>query len=380
MYRVPLLLLISFVAGDATPDPTKPSLVTLDFKDRPIQEVAAALATRSGSAVVMQFYSETDPNPKKVTLIAAEPVPFWDAIDRFCLETKLQRALNDGSGVGRGQPNVSIYGPGPDPGPAVYSGPFRFGRFTLHANFQKRFVPDEGYGDPLPDGYRAEFEVLPEPRVLAIRTGPLAKLEAIDDQDRSLLDPKLTDPTNVSGPIYNGTLGGFQSTLRIQLATPVAGARRLKVLRGVMPVELGIQPKIPTVSIALADSKGKTFKAGDVSITIEDFSTKPSGPTKLVLVAKVEGSRGPSEKTPKTLSWARSGIIQRTLEIVDADGRIVAMGSGGTSSGDELRLNYTFNNLATPGRLTSAPKTLKVYAPEWVQWEAPFEFHDVVLP
>ena len=75
MYCVPLLLLVSLVAADPTPDPTKPSLVTLDFKDRPIQEVAAALATRSGSAVLMQFYSETDPNPKKVTLIAAEPVP-----------------------------------------------------------------------------------------------------------------------------------------------------------------------------------------------------------------------------------------------------------------------------------------------------------------
>lgn len=374
-----LLILGSLLAADPPPDPTKPGLVALDFKDRPMQEIALAIGSRSGSLVVMQFYNENEPNPRKMTLISPEPVPFWDAIDRFCRDAKLQRTFNEGSGLGRTQPNVSIYGPGPDPGPAVYSGPFRFGKFTIHSNYRKQFSPDAKYTEPPIEGYRAEFEVLPEPRVMAVRTGPLKKLVAIDDQDRSLLDPNVTDPEKLSGVLNNGTLGGFQSIVRVKLATPQPGSLKLKTLRGVMPVEVGIAPKVPTAVIPLADSVGKTKKIGDVAITVEEFSTRGGVGTTLKILAKLEGPRGAEGKAAKPLVWARSGMIQRTLEIVDAEGRVLNAGSGGSSSGDELRLNYTFPS-GGPGRMTSAPKTLRVYSPEWVRWDAPFEFHDVPLP
>lgn len=374
-----LLILGSLLAADPPPDPTKPSMVTLDFKDRPIQEVATAIGARAGSTVLMQFFNETDPNPRKITLVSPEPVPFWDAIDRFCLETKLTRSLNEGAGLGRNQPNVSIYGAGADPGPALYSGPFRFGRFTLHSNFRRQYSPDPKYADPPPDGYRAEFEVLPEPRVMAIRTGPLEQLEVIDENGHSLLDPKLTDPDKISGPLFNGSLGSYQSIVRVKLATPSSESHQMKLLRGVLPVEAGIAPRTPTLSIVLADSMGKTFTAGDLSITIEEFGARLGGPTTLRLVAKIIGERAPDAKVPKPLTWARSGLIQRTLELVDSEGRVLGTPPSRSVAADDLRVDYTFQNFG-PTRPAALPKTLRVFAPAWVRWNVPFEFHDVPLP
>jgi hypothetical protein len=374
MISMPFMILALLAA-----DPTKPNLVALDFKDRPLPEVVAAIAARSGNPVVMQFYNDLENNPRKVTLLAAEPVPFWDAIDRFCLETKIDRTLNDGGPLGMREPSIALYGPGVDPGLAQYSGPFRFGKFTLQTDYRKSYAPSPRSTDESEEGYRAQFEVLPEPRVLAIRTGPLAKLEALDDANRSLLDPKVSDPEKVSGQVNGYALGGYQSVLRVKLATPQPGSKRLKVLRGVLPVEVAIPPKAPTLVIPLAESVGKSFKAGDVRITIEEFDTKPGGPTILKVVAKIEGARGPGVTTNKALVWTRSSMIARSLEVVDGRGQPLVGSTPSTFGGDELRRTFRFDPVG-PGRPGAVPKTLRVYAPEWVAWEAPFEFRDVPLP
>lgn len=367
-------LLLALVAVD----PTKPSLVALDFKDRPLPEVVAAISARSGNPVVLQFYNEFENNPRKITLQSPEPVPFWDAIDRFSIDTKLDRALNDGGPFGVRAPSISFYGAGGDPGPALYVGPFRFGKFAIQANYRKSFVLSPGAGDDPEEGYRAQFEVLPEPRVLAIRTGPIKDLEAVDDAGRSLLDPKVTDPEKLSVQVNGHALGGYQSLFRIKLATPPPGSKKLKSLKGVLPVEIAIPPKAPTLVIGLAESVGKSFKAGDFTVTIEEFGSKPGGPTVLKVLAKIEGERGPQGPASKPLLWTRSSMIARSLEVVDARGQPLATGAGATSGGDELRCTYQFS--AVPGRPAPIPKSLRVYAPDWVAWDAPFEFREVPLP
>ena len=360
-------------------DPTKPSLVALDFKDRPLPEVVAAIAARSGNSVVLQFYIDPPNNPRKITLQAAEPVPFWDAIDQFCAQTKIQRALNDGGSNGAMRANVSLYGPGGDPGPAHYAGPLRLGKFTLQAHFRKSFTPLPTSAIEPEDGYHAEFEVLPEPRVLAMRTGPLTGLEAIDESGRSLLDPKIIDPEKVSGPVNGFALGGYQSLVRVKLAAPHPDSKRLKLLKGRMPVEIAVPPKAPTLVIALADAAGKSFKTGDLAIAIEEFTVKPGGSTVLKVVVKIEGARGPRGASSKPLIWARSSMVAKLIEVADSEGRPLTASSSGTSGGDELRLTYEFAP-TTPAQPMATPKSLRIYAPDWVAWEVPFEFRDVPLP
>src|SRR4051794_10538460 len=43
-------------------DPTEPAMVTLDFKDRPIQEIVNTISTRSGNPLTLQFWNDPEGN------------------------------------------------------------------------------------------------------------------------------------------------------------------------------------------------------------------------------------------------------------------------------------------------------------------------------
>jgi len=115
-----IVALAIFAQAAPPPDPTRPSLVALDFKDRPAQEIAAAIAARSGNMVSYQGadFSLGDPNARKITLTATAPVPFWEAIDRLCADSKLQISLGDVGGISALGTTLSLFGPGVEPGPA----------------------------------------------------------------------------------------------------------------------------------------------------------------------------------------------------------------------------------------------------------------------
>ncbi len=90
MILAPLIVLALALADDPS-DPTKPAMVTLDFTEKTVNEVASAIGQRGGNPVNLQFLNLPEENPRRITLVAPEPVPFWEAIDRFCEITRIQR-------------------------------------------------------------------------------------------------------------------------------------------------------------------------------------------------------------------------------------------------------------------------------------------------
>ena len=58
----------------------RPTMVALDFADRPLGEAVQALATRSGFALALD-----DPAlaGRRITVRAPAPLPFWEAVDRL---------------------------------------------------------------------------------------------------------------------------------------------------------------------------------------------------------------------------------------------------------------------------------------------------------
>lgn len=375
MTLAPLLLLVALAD-----DPTRPSMVALDFKDLPLSEIVRRIGDRSGNALVLHYAGGNEDDARRFTLESPEAVPFWDAVDRVCEAAKLKHELNEAGPFGRRGSNVALQGPS-DGGrsPGVYSGPFRFGRFAIQSDYDRNFVtPPRTPYSARHGPCHAEFTVLFEPRLIAIRTGPLAKLEATDDRGRSILDPEWNPPKDDSPPPQGYNLGSYSYAVDVSLLRPEGADRRLKLLRGVMPVEVGVVPKEPALSIPLAGSSGKTFSVGDVKLTIEEFLPKPGGATSLKVVAKIEGPRGDPAKWPKGVVWARSTALHRQIEVVDANGRAVQTAGGTSSAGDELKLDFQFSN--PQAGAGAAPSQLRVYAPNWVQWEVPFEFSDMPLP
>ena len=375
MILAALLLLIA-----PADDPTRSGMVALDFRDRPIAEVVRAIGERSGNAVNLESAGAQD-DPRRLTLEAPAPVPFWEAIDRLCASGELQHHLNDGAGGTQDRGTyLALYGPLQGaPTPGFDSGPFRFARLALHAGYERVYIPTMGVvSREASPPFRAEFSVLVEPRVIAIRTGPLEDLEALDDRGRSLLPADVNDLAMASEPPGGYNLIAFSPRLRVPMSRPRGEGGRLRILRGVMPVEVAIMPEEPSATIPLAGAAGKSVSAGDVRVTITEFGPGPGETLTLKLVAKIEGPRGETETTPGPIVFARSWALQKQIEIVDAKGKPLRASSGGSSAGEELRYDYLF--AAPAGVDAPVPTHLRLYAPRWVPWRAPFEFKDLPLP
>jgi hypothetical protein len=376
------LLAISPTADDNAKeaDPTRPSLVRLDFRAQPTALIAEAIGERSGNTVEFQALNDPTLNLPSMTLEAPEPLPFWEAIDRLRAATHLQYSLAGRLPFGKPRSPLTLHGP-PDTrgeGPALYAGPFRLDRFALHANFDQDYVPKPSFIRP-PGPFYAEFQVMVEPKIMAVRTGPIQRLEATDDKGQSLVVPKSTEFSREPEPF------GYEfrppALIPIPLSRLPEPGRALRVLRGVIPVEVGIPPTEPTLVIPLASSAGKTFKAGDMNILIEEYGLNEHGSPHFKILARIEGERGDADQVPKAALYARlMNILHSQLDLIDDKGESQVLAGGTNPEGGVLRMEYTFSSHPVAAKGVLPPTRLHVFAPRWVAWELPFEFRDLPLP
>jgi hypothetical protein len=357
---------------------TRPSLVALDFRDQPVPDVVKAIRERTGNA--LELLSGDSPHWREqwITLEVPETVPFWEALDRLCAVTHLQRNVSGGL-LGSPRAHIQLHGPQStgDSGPARYVGPLRLGDFALHARHDLVYVPA-----PIPvlandsGSFYAEFKVQAEPRFVAYRTGPLAGLEVVDEKGQSLLDPKIAE-RGPPLPPFGYNLGW----VRISLARPPQPSTTLKRLRGVMPIEIVVRPAEPTLIIPLAGSAGKTFRAGDVAFTIAQSEVDRQGTTRLRLTVRLEGERNdPAKISPGLLHARAMGLSSHLIEIVDDEGKSpISLARGPDVQRNELTLRYTISPYP-PGPKAHPPTQLRYYALIGTTWEVPFESSDLPLP
>jgi hypothetical protein len=381
-----LVLVIGAGEGDDGQDQgrlPRPSLVALDFRERPVMEVVQAIRDRSGNTLEIPNVSGLPGEEPRVTLEALEPVPFWEALDRLCEEAHFQRTLVVGGALGIPRPQIQLFGPYNarvgQPGLARYVGPLRLGSFSLHARRDIVYVP--GSVNPIPNQYGpfyAEFQVQVEPRFVAHRAGPLARLEAEDEKGQSLIDPKLAE----RDPPPN-SLQYSLDWIHIPLARPSEPGTTLKRLRGVIPIEIGVRSAEPTLVIPLPEAAGKTFHAPDATLIVQESSVNRQGSAHIRLVVRLEGERNDPAKVSSGLLYARAmGLFHHQLEIVDDEGKPMTQGSGGSSvQRNELSLRYTVSHPPSPPDPKTLPPTkLRYYALDWTIWDAPFEFGEIPLP
>lgn len=359
-------------------DPTRAGMVRLDFHQQSLPEIVRQIGDRGGNPLNLHF-AEVGAEPPKFTLEASEAVPFWEAIDRLSRVVGLQCQVNEGGGWGNPAWNVSMYGPAEaDPSVGVYAGPFRFGHFQILTDTERAFViPQQtGLGQNL-QGCRAEIAVMVEPRVLAIRTGPLEDLAAIDDLGLSLIDPVMNKAETAPEPNGGYYFNTFPHVLRIRLKPPDPTSRRLQHLRGRMPVEVGLLPQEPSRRIDLKTSIDRPVIVDDLEVTVKEYAPQPDGAVSVVIEAKILGARGDASRSSEAVVRARSNALLRQFQMVDTDGHLVLPASGGTSNSQGWRLEARFP--APNPRGVSAPTHLLLYLPRWSSWSAPFEFRDVPL-
>ena len=368
--------------------PTEPTRIALDFKAQSADQVARAIDARSGGMVVPMVQGVPTKGPGRITLESTAPVPFWEALDRLSAAEGLVRDVSRNDFVGSPSRRVQlIASPGQstvDYGPAAYVGGFRLGAVVVHErsvrSFEAAKAPNAFFDDATPP-FHAEIPILAEPDLLYIRTGPMKGLEAVDDAGRSLLDPAAGGKEAGFGRIRSDYLE--PRALIVAMVRPAGPSKALASLRGLVPLEVARRPRTPTSEITLEGSTGKTFVDGDIAIKVGEFGRSASGVTTIRLSARLEGKRG--EFSPETLTrqqvrlWS---IANRQLELVDASGKFVMVnGGGGPDSTGGIRLDYHYTHSSpTPGLAGSPPSRLRVYRPDWVDWDLPFAFKDLPLP
>src|SRR5207248_175865 len=64
---------------------TQPTLVRLEIDDRPLAEAVRALADQVGAPLALGGDDAAEEGARRITARAAEPIPFWRALDRLGL-------------------------------------------------------------------------------------------------------------------------------------------------------------------------------------------------------------------------------------------------------------------------------------------------------
>src|SRR5205807_1272143 len=89
--------------------------------------------------------------------------------------------------------------------------------------------------------------------------------------------------------------------------------RTVKMLKGIIPVTLLADQKPVVVTDKLLASKGKKFKAGGASFTIDDVTTL-SGKQHQIKMSVTEDNKEGAE------DWSRMQSLQQRLEVQDEKG------------------------------------------------------------
>jgi hypothetical protein len=380
----------------------RPTLVSLRFRDRPIKEVVQSIAEQSG--LPLQLVNEALPKWRetRITLEEPEPVPFWTALDRLCEAGHLGYNPNALINMGNGQRQIvqvnDQYGATSEPGGIAVDGPFRLTLTNLNhtrhrmvnpaGGMVRAFQPGMGQVRPIRAGaananvmdtFTFNMQVMGEPRLLLAMNGPLKVLEAEDDAGNSLLPPQQANGNGMAhqmGYFNNWNQAGAQVVpMGGQLAYPEHAGRRIKRLKGVVPLTVATRKTEP-MSIDLAEAAGKTFQAGETTLIVHEANKPNPNPgqagTVLDLTIRTEPVGGPNNPN------AQPAIQPQTqIELVDASGKPVNWWQQSLNGRPgEIRLGL----VANPQGNVKPPAQLRFYELVRATTEVSFEFHDILLP
>ncbi|HEX8202895.1 MAG TPA: hypothetical protein VF590_20635 [Isosphaeraceae bacterium] len=357
----------------------RPTTLTLDFRDRPLEEVVQALTDRSGIVVALQPDNPVFWQNRRITLRQPEAVSFWTAIDRLCQAAGLSYSPTSAPGPG-GRRLVLQAGTGNGPfGPTAESGPFRITLLQFEHQRTLGFAAPEAT-PTVNVQFSASLLVVAEPRLIISQNGPVKLLEAVDDRGQSLLQPSSPGPaiqrfSGYSGYNYSSNPSSLQ--LQVPLKLPEAPGRSVRVLRGSIPLAVSA-PRPNPLLIPLAGAAGKTFRSGDSALTVHEVKDDPMA-QRMTLDLTVRTEPRPGEGIPGVsdgFGGRSSELVQNRLEVLDARGKpLQAIAARNHSAGGETRL--TLMLLQTLG---GAPTQIRYFDLARATTEATFRFTGVPIP
>lgn len=344
-----------------------PKRLTMKLNDKSLAEVIGEVNKQTGYQ--FEITGEADDRDKRLYDLDMANVPFWEAMDKICLDGGLVLQPwhgTEGNLMIRAQNAVS---------PFVHNeGAFRVEAQGLSYSRNVTFGPVAR--DGFAEGARSEsmnlsLSVTVEPRLRLLGLGHVRLTEASDERGNSLLH------ANSPGDNIRGLYRSWDSkSLNLSAYTPLTyacrEARRVKRIRGVVPVRVLLEERADIVVDKPLTVKNKTYTAGTTELTVEEVTHNKEGGrnvVKLKFTLKTTDKSGTAN--------LRSSLEQR-LQLEDAKGN--KFRSWGSSlSGGEENVSGTFEFINFNGG-EEAP--MKLVYTSWVTLEhhVNFEFKDLPLP
>lgn len=400
---------------------TLPTLVRLDFRDRPLGEVIDAMNARHGFGLALRLApafpgmigrppalkaKEDEMRARRVTVVADRELPFWEALDRLRAAGRVTPALDPRSPFGLSSASFVLLDDPGGPSLTSDSGPFRVRLTGLHATFEHDFVGTPSPAEGTPRALTrpragpeliVRMSVVPEPGRLVRQVGPTTIVEAVDDRGRSLLpDGGRNDPLYPQPPTLNGS-SGFP--LSASLGVPDPAARAIRRLRGTLPVVAVAYASDPIV-IPLDGAIGGAVRRDDLTIAVVAVER---GEGQVTVEVEVAPDRPPNLRPepynptrPPDFTKFRADQLLNRLELRDAGGRQLALswtqGRGRNPMTGQHRVRLTPNvvfedqppdaagRLRPPIARRPVPVELRFHGFVQATLTVSFDFRDVPLP
>ena len=382
----------------------RPTMVTLDFVDRPLSQVVQAISRSAGVTIVVEPDGDARARTKAITLKAETPVPLWEALDRLAsagglrLEpgTNLAFRQQQMFAVNRmpqrrrimaGNELVLRFNDGENPTAPVFdAGALRVTVASIVLNRNRSFVrTPANLGTPETTAvFTVGLQVRAEPHLTIAALEDSRLIEVRDDRGQSLL----AGPPSVVGPPIPWNGRGFDPSPRNQpivfaLKYPAEPGQKIARLRGSLRA-LVVGRRGEPLTIPLVAAAGKTFSAGSSSVLVHSVRTAPDGrETTVEFTLDTAGGGAGSQPIFNPLD-PRSGLrppptARGQVEFFDAKGQLchtVDLATTGMGFGSGGRTTVMIQ--PPPG--TGPPTSARYYAATWAAVDVTFDFRDVPMP
>ena len=154
------------------------------------------------------------------------------------------------------------------------------------------------------------FSIGAEPRLPLLGVGQAKVIVAQDDRNH-LLNPPEGPPDG--GRYYNGGYKSYTQQSQLNLVPGSREARKVRLLRGLVPLTLLIEQKSEVVAEKVLTVKGKKFKVADASLDLHEVKDLGGGTYHAKLSIDKTGENDPNDYT-----W-RNSLYQRVV-LEDAKG------------------------------------------------------------
>lgn len=358
----------------------KPTRLTLQIKEQKIREILETLSKQSGYKIELWPQNNNDEREKRLYSFDFNDVTFWEAVQKICEHAGL--TYQEGW-YGNEVTTIRLMLGESFPGYYSLDGPFRIvvRGFNYSRNLDLSGNQGQGRGPIFAEG-RSEnlnmnLTVSVEPKMPLYSAGMPNITEAIDDQGQDL-KPTTVMSNMASRQQYYYGYRGYMQNVNVTL-NPSAQGRRLKSLKGTVPVTVIALQRPKIVVNNLSEIKNQTFKAGTTTLIIEEV-IKNGDQVTIKLNLSETANRG-GNNANVDYSWVNT-VMQR-IEVQDDKGnKLQSISTNWGMNNNNVQGTFTYRPLTAGNNNNNKSTVSRLIYYDWITMShnVPFVFQDLPLP